>query len=139
MKIETEITINYRHKLTIDCFGCDHFKDKIVVTAKYPIIGSALFQKLTGGTVSIGKSHFEFYCDKLNVPISNKQAYLYDMKPEECPCKFEHWKQTNDAISEFIEVPTYQFSLSSTGELLTLEVKDKSLLVTQQETEQSKP
>ena len=128
MKTQIALTIKHPLSITVDCFGCDHCKDRIVVTKKYPVVGSVVFQKLTGGLISVGKSRFEFYCSLLNVTLSDHQVNAFDLKPEECPCHFKNWRQTNSELVEFIDVPTYRFSLSSGGDLMTLEVKDESLL-----------
>jgi hypothetical protein len=105
MKKETILTITYKNKVTIDCFGCDYEETEFIP------LGLRDRLKSIKTLLSYKPEYCVHRCKALSIELSEKQLNVYDMTKEECPCHFEKWQQTNSDLADFIEVPTYQFNL----------------------------
>lgn len=84
----------------VDCRGCDHCHEQTRVLSRSRLFG-LYNQKLEEDTV--------YRCKKLDCPLSSVTVENEGMTPEECPCGFKDWQQTNTDYELTEEVFTIRF------------------------------
>lgn len=81
---EIELSVKFNRKVSLDCFGCDYQKDEYTTKKKWHGL--------------VKQTYVKYVCSKLGIQLSSKLMDLWGMTPEQCPCHFQHWQQTNEDL-----------------------------------------